>query len=259
MSSSVLDRLFRKRASRLATDTATYSELVARVARGDDIDTDKLDTALIRLNKTPAEFDADVHRLEDRIRLAAKVAESEDVQTELNTIQEKVLAANNDYATNVARAERERDCIIDPLVPRERELIRKLTEADDAKLKLINGCLDPVRLATAKAAETKYRLARENVERLLKSKEDLPTAIPVLESELLIATKRIYSIKGHPQQAWIDSQMPGLEADKQRLEEQLATAKADLETAPSRIAAARAEADQAHAEVEAARAALATA
>ncbi len=70
---AILDRLFRRARQHQDSTIATYAELVAMVATGDDVPDKRIDEILERSGKTPDDFAEDVRRLTRRRELAVIV------------------------------------------------------------------------------------------------------------------------------------------------------------------------------------------
>lgn len=118
---------------------ATYRELVAGIAAGDEPNPAEVERLLADAGKSLDDLRRDVEQYQHRMALRATVAEMPALEAERRSIDEQIAAADQ----TLEAAEQQHDQTTDPLYARRREINQALSEGSTALGELVRTCGDP--------------------------------------------------------------------------------------------------------------------
>jgi len=121
------------------TATASYRELVAGIATGEEPNPAEVERLLSETGKSVDDLRKDVETYQQRMELKAAVAAAPDLQTERQTLDEQIAAADR----ALKAAEDLHDETTQPLYFRRQQVIAAINEAERARHKLVATCDDP--------------------------------------------------------------------------------------------------------------------
>lgn len=118
---------------------ATYRELVAGIATGDEPNPAEVERLLADAGKSLDDLRRDVEQYQHRMALRATVAEMPGLEAERRSIDEQIAAADQ----ILEAAEQQHDQTTEPLYARRREITQALAEGSTALGELVRTCGDP--------------------------------------------------------------------------------------------------------------------
>jgi hypothetical protein len=124
---------------RTQTAIASYRELVAGIATGEEPNPADVERLLAETGKSVDQLRKDVENYQRRMELKARAAEVPELQAELLALDDKIAAA--DRALKVA--EELHDETTNPLHFRRQQVNAAINEADRARHELVETCDDP--------------------------------------------------------------------------------------------------------------------
>jgi hypothetical protein len=136
--STLFDKLAGKQRDRRQRHLDSYRDLVAGVATGEEPDADEVERLLADAGKSLDDLRHDVERYQHRMALKAMVASLPKWEDERRLINEQIAAADQ----ALEAAEKQHDETSDPLFNRRREIDAAISDAQRARVQLIETCDD---------------------------------------------------------------------------------------------------------------------
>ncbi len=135
---SFFDRVLGLQHKKTQQTVASYRELVACIAKGDEPDADKVDGLLVSVGKSVDDLKADVERYKHRFALMALVNSMPKLEAERRDIDNQIAAADR----ALEAAEKQHEDSTAPLYATRHELSRALSDASSAAAELVTSCDD---------------------------------------------------------------------------------------------------------------------
>lgn len=139
-----------------------YRDLVGRFVAGEEVDVDEIEITLELANKTDADLETDVHRLQSRIELAAQLSHYAGIKQKLPALEAAHQAAINRFEESVAKLQQTVNETGDQLRAAQHEA----GQAGFLENKLIETCDDPDILSREQAIIQRRKEIRAEIDEI---------------------------------------------------------------------------------------------
>ena len=136
---SFFEKFAGHRQQRAQSAVASYRELVAAIATGEEPDPAEVERLLAEADKSLDDLRRDVEHYERRVALKASVAAMPKLEDERASLEKQIAAADR----ILEAAEKKHDETTRPLYARKREVDQALSDGSTAFTELVYSCEDP--------------------------------------------------------------------------------------------------------------------